>query len=145
MTVSLMETDKKNYRKVKKHIICNFSSVLIKFLFLAQVRSALKLLDLLEELESVFDEGPLLLCDVKPEHFGVSEHGRAKVLDSDTVAFKDVLGGLESCSCRSCCFFCLRKRRWKSFSMKNSDLSRRKTPRFVKNVCKDAPNIAIFF
>ncbi len=102
MTVSLMETDKKNYRKVKKHIICNFSSVLIKFLFLAQVRSALKLLDLLEELESVFDEGPLLLCDVKPEHFGVSEHGRVKVLDSDTVAFKDVLGGPESCSCRSC-------------------------------------------
>ena len=42
-------------------------------------------------MESIFDE-PLFLCDVKSAHFGLSEHGRVKVLDSDAVFPKSVVG-----------------------------------------------------
>ena len=37
-------------------------------------------------------EEPLFLCDVKSDHFGLSEHGRVKVLDSDAVFPKSVVG-----------------------------------------------------
>ncbi len=62
----------------------------------SKVRTALKLLDLLEELESVFEEGPLFLCDVKMDHFGISDHGRVKVIDSDSAGFQSVIGNLNA-------------------------------------------------
>ncbi len=58
--------------------------------FSHRVASALKILDLLEELDVVFDE-PLLMCDVKSEHFGITAQGRIKVLDSDGVGLKSVV------------------------------------------------------
>jgi hypothetical protein len=48
----------------------------------------------LDELETVFSE-PLYMCDVKPEHFGLSEHGRMKLLDSDSVHPKSIVGELK--------------------------------------------------
>ena len=59
--------------------------------FGARAKTAMKVLDLVEELDSVFEE-PLLLCDVKADHFGLSEHGRIKVLDSDAVYPKSIVG-----------------------------------------------------
>ena len=61
--------------------------------FGARAKTAMKVMDLAEELDSVFEE-PLLLCDVKADHFGVSEHGRVKVLDSDAVFPKSIAGKL---------------------------------------------------
>jgi len=51
----------------------------------------LAILDLLDELETVFEE-PIHLCDVKPEHFGISDTGRVKFLDLDSVFLKPYLG-----------------------------------------------------
>ena len=59
--------------------------------FGARAKTAMKVLDLAEELDSVFEE-PLLLCDVKADHFGLSEHGRIKILDSDAVYPKSIVG-----------------------------------------------------
>ena len=61
--------------------------------FGARAKTAMKVMDLAEELDSVFEE-PLLLCDVKADHFGISEHGRVKVLDSDAVFPKSIAGKL---------------------------------------------------
>ena len=55
------------------------------------MKKALKLIDLLDELENIFDE-PLYLCDVKADHFGISKFGRAKLLDSDNIGLKSVIG-----------------------------------------------------
>ena len=54
---------------------------------------ALAILDFLDELETVFDD-PVHLCDVKPDHFGISESGRVKFLDLDSVFLKPYLGML---------------------------------------------------
>jgi hypothetical protein len=51
----------------------------------------LAILDLLDELENVFDQ-PIHLCDVKPEHFGISDFGKVKFLDLDSVFLKSYLG-----------------------------------------------------
>ena len=56
-----------------------------------RVELSLKLMDLLDEMETIFDE-PLYLCDIKQEHFGLSKEGRVKVIDSDNVALKAVVG-----------------------------------------------------
>jgi len=55
-----------------------------------RVSVALAILDLLDELENVFDQ-PIHLCDVKPEHFGISDFGKVKVLDLDSVFLKPYL------------------------------------------------------
>ena len=55
-----------------------------------RVKLALAILDLLEELESMFDY-PVHLCDVKSEHFGLSDQGRVKYLDVDNVYLKPVV------------------------------------------------------
>ena len=57
--------------------------------WVARVKLALTILDLLEELDTMFPF-PLHLCDVKPEHFGISDSGRVKYLDSDNVYLKPV-------------------------------------------------------
>ena len=61
---------------------------------------ALALLDLLQELDVMF-ESPVHLCDIKPEHFGLSEGGRVKVLDLDSVYLKPLadrsMGELGGC------------------------------------------------
>ena len=46
---------------------------------------------MLDELETVFEE-PIHLCDVKPDHFGISDSGRVKFLDLDSVFLKPYLG-----------------------------------------------------
>ena len=56
-----------------------------------RVAVALAILDFLDELETVFDD-PVHLCDVKPDHFGISESGRVKFLDLDSVFLKPYLG-----------------------------------------------------
>ena len=56
-----------------------------------RIAVALAILDLLDELETVFEE-PIHLCDVKPEHFGISDTGRVKFLDLDSVFLKPYLG-----------------------------------------------------
>ena len=56
-----------------------------------RVAVALAILDFLDELETVFDD-PVHLCDVKPDHFGISESGRVKFLDLDSVFLKSYLG-----------------------------------------------------
>eukprot|EP00092_Neocalanus_flemingeri_P011300 GFUD01012179.1.p1 GENE.GFUD01012179.1~~GFUD01012179.1.p1 ORF type:complete len:373 (+),score=96.41 GFUD01012179.1:265-1383(+) len=55
-----------------------------------RVRLGLAILDLVEELESMFDY-PVHLCDVKSEHFGLSDHGRVKFLDVDNVYLKPIV------------------------------------------------------
>ena len=55
-----------------------------------RVKLALVMLDLLEELETMFDH-PVHLCDIKPEHFGLSDHGRMKYLDVDNVYLKPIV------------------------------------------------------
>ena len=54
-----------------------------------RVKVAMLILDLLEELENMFD-APLYLCDVKSEHFGMSKNGRMKFLDVDNVYLKPI-------------------------------------------------------
>ena len=56
-----------------------------------RVSVTLAILDLLDELENVFED-PVHLCDVKPEHFGISDFGKVKVLDLDSVFLKSHLG-----------------------------------------------------
>ena len=58
-----------------------------------RVSVTLAILDLLDELENVFED-PVHLCDVKPEHFGISDFGKVKVLDLDSVFLKSHLGKL---------------------------------------------------
>jgi len=61
--------------------------------FVAWARRAkigLGILDLVEELDTMFDH-PVHLCDVKPEHFGLSEHGRIKYNDVDNVYLKPIV------------------------------------------------------
>ena len=55
-----------------------------------RVKLAIAILDLLEELENMFDH-PVHLCDIKSEHFGLSDHGRAKFLDVDNVYLKPIV------------------------------------------------------
>jgi len=55
-----------------------------------RVKVSLAILDLLEELDNMF-LAPLHLCDIKPEHFGLSDHARAKFLDLDSVFLKPVV------------------------------------------------------
>ena len=59
--------------------------------FSKRVMVAMAIMDLLDELETVFDE-PLHLCDVKASHFGISDRGRVKFLDLDSVFLKSILG-----------------------------------------------------
>ena len=54
-----------------------------------RVKIALKILDLIEEFDNMFDY-PAHLCDVKMDHFGKSENGRMKYLDSDNVYLKPI-------------------------------------------------------
>ena len=54
-----------------------------------RVKLGLLILDLLEEFDNMFDS-PVYLCDMKSEHFGLSEHGRLKYLDVDNVFLKTV-------------------------------------------------------
>ena len=56
-----------------------------------RVSVALAILDLLDELENVLEQ-PIHICDVKPEHFGISDFGKVKVLDLDSVFLKPYLG-----------------------------------------------------
>lgn len=56
-----------------------------------RVSVALAMLDFLDELDNVLDE-PVYLCDVKREHFGISDFGRVKFLDLDSVFLKNYLG-----------------------------------------------------
>ncbi len=56
-----------------------------------RVSVALAMLDLLDELDSVLDD-PVHLCDVKPDHFGISDVGRVKFLDLDSVYLRTNLG-----------------------------------------------------
>ena len=61
--------------------------------WLARARAALLVLDALAELDTVIKEDEALhLCDVKPEHFGVSAHGRVKVVDADSVGLRSIVG-----------------------------------------------------
>ena len=74
-----------------------------------RARVALSILDLLEELDTMF-EHPVHLCDVKPEHFGVSDNGRIKYNDIDNVYLKPVLDksigdGSECVKHSDCSFF----------------------------------------
>ena len=57
--------------------------------WVARAKLALAILDLVEELDTMFDF-PLHLCDVKSEHFGISGSGRVKYLDGDNVYLKPV-------------------------------------------------------
>ena len=56
-----------------------------------RVNQALRVLDAIDEVETLFPE-PMFLCDMKHEHFGVSEHQRVKILDSDSVHFQSIAG-----------------------------------------------------
>lgn len=58
--------------------------------FAINVKIALGILDLLVELENFFEE-PIYLCDVKKEHFGVSDFGKVKYLDLDNVYLKPII------------------------------------------------------
>lgn len=66
----------------------------------ARAKTAMKVMDLAEELDSVFEEG-LLLCDVKADHFGLSEHGRVKVIDSDAVYPKSIVDASMTGDCET--------------------------------------------
>ena len=59
--------------------------------FARRAAIGLALLDFLDEVETVFHE-PVHLCDVKPEHFGISDRGRVKFVDLDAVGFKAIIG-----------------------------------------------------
>lgn len=59
--------------------------------FLKRVAVAMAIMDLLDELETVFEE-PVFLCDIKPSHFGISDAGKVKFLDLDTIFFHNTLG-----------------------------------------------------
>ena len=59
--------------------------------FARRAAIGLALLDFLDEVETVFHE-PVHLCDVKPEHFGISDRGRVKFVDLDAVGFKTIIG-----------------------------------------------------
>lgn len=54
-----------------------------------KAKIALRILDALDELESLFNS-PSLLCDMKPDHFGLSENGRIKILDGDHFMLRSV-------------------------------------------------------
>lgn len=73
-----------------------------------RVRIALSILDLLEELESMFDHS-VHLCDVKADHFGMSENNRVKYMDVDTVYFQPTIdkavGDGANCSTHTECNF----------------------------------------
>lgn len=79
----------------------NYLSKLTFHQWAQRVSVALAILDLLDELEHVFDE-PIYLCDVKPDHFGISDFGKVKVLDLDSVFLKSFLGKLK---CQSLSLF----------------------------------------
>ena len=55
-----------------------------------RVKVSLSILDLLDEFDTMF-EYPLHICDVKLEHFGLSDNGRMKYNDVDNVYLKPVL------------------------------------------------------
>lgn len=73
-----------------------------------RVSVALATLDLLDEFESILDH-PVHLCDVKPDHFGISDVGRIKFLDLDSVYLKPMLDRMMtqnvSCTKHSECDF----------------------------------------
>lgn len=81
----------------------NYLSKLTFHQWAQRVSVALAILDLLDELEHVFDE-PIHLCDVKPDHFGISDFGKVKVLDLDSVFLKSYLGTFS----RKACFWVLK-------------------------------------
>lgn len=58
--------------------------------FTRSVKVALGVLDLLAELDTSFDE-PVYLCDVKKDHFGISDFGKVKYLDLDNVYLKPII------------------------------------------------------
>lgn len=76
--------------------------------FSDRVRIALAMLDLLEELDTMFTS-PLHLCDVKAEHFGISDNGRVKFLDLDSVQLRHLadrtVGDSADCSRHADCDF----------------------------------------
>ena len=72
-------------------IFLQFPKLIASIFQVSRVTQSLSLLDLLEELESIFSE-PLFICDVKPEHFGISDHGRVKLLDTDSAHFESIAG-----------------------------------------------------
>ena len=79
-----------------------------------RVRIALAMLDLVEELDTMFTS-PLHLCDVKAEHFGLSDNGRVKYLDLDSVQLRPLADRTvgDSTECREhsdCDFFDCRGR-----------------------------------
>ena len=72
------------------------------------------MLDLVEELDTMFSS-PLHLCDVKAEHFGLSDNGRVKYLDLDSVQLRPLADRTvgDSTDCREhsdCDFFDCRGR-----------------------------------
>lgn len=71
-----------------------------------KVELAIKLLDLIEELEALFDE-PAFICDVKLEHFGMSGSQRMKLLDVDGLHLKplaeQIVGSDAKCTAHSDC------------------------------------------
>ena len=60
-----------------------------------RVNQALKTLDVIDEIETMFEE-PMIICDMKHEHFGLSKHNRVKILDSDSIHMKSVAGTRDS-------------------------------------------------
>jgi len=58
--------------------------------FVKNVKIAVGILDLLTVLDTSFGE-PVYLCDVKKEHFGISDFGTIKVLDLDNVYLKSII------------------------------------------------------
>lgn len=70
------------------------------------VSVALSILEFLDELESIFTH-PVFLCDVKTSHFGISNDGKIKFLDLDTVYQKSVVDKMmtdtPSCETHSDC------------------------------------------
>ena len=73
-----------------------------------RVKVALAMLDLVEELDTMFTS-PLHLCDVKAEHFGLSDNGRVKFLDLDSVQLRPLadrtVGDSTECRQHSDCDF----------------------------------------
>lgn len=105
-------------------------------IFVKNVKIALGILDLLTVLDNSFGE-PVYLCDVKKDHFGISDFGKVKVLDLDNVYLKSIIdrsiGETTLCEKHSDCDF---------FDCKGScDLVRHKcftgvTNNNLQNICE---------
>lgn len=55
-----------------------------------RAKIALKILEFAEKLDTGFDS-PVHLCDVKPEHFGLSDNSKVKFNDADNIYLKPVV------------------------------------------------------